>query len=224
MQNDYFINLIKQDWPDQNLQILKYCKELAEKAVEERMADYPPTPHQPFIRGVMVWDRLDYYLDRAAKDHLFEGITSEWVPYQGAQILELRGKYSSVTACHVLSPDDAPKESDRGYRKNNRAKNQKNLELFKEYETPDSEEEPYHVIFQHGSRDGDFGFLRIYLEDKDIPVITLNIMLMQSPEMTPDTELVLKPVVVLKDNMGVSKPENLPTVPVETNTNDDSQS
>jgi citrate synthase len=70
---------------------------------------------------------LDYFLEDAAKKNLFEGITARWISFQGAPILELQGKYTSLTACHVLSRDEKPKDSENGYRKNNRAKNQKNL-------------------------------------------------------------------------------------------------
>jgi len=222
MQNEHFVNLTKLDWTDHNLSILKFCKEEAYKAVLAHTADYPATPHLPVVRGVMGWDRLDYFLDTAAKNNLFEGITSRWVDFQGAPILELRGKYTSLTACHVLSRDDKPRESAYGYRKNNRAKNEKNQELFQEIEASVSEDELLHIILLHGGRNDNFAYLRIYLEDSDIPALSENIMLMESPEMTPETESVPTPMPTLKE--AIAKPEILSELPADTNKNVHSQS
>jgi hypothetical protein len=162
-------------------------------------------------------------LDAAVKNHLFEGITSRWVNFQGAKILELRGKYTSLTACHVLSRDDDPKESDFGYRRNNRAKNQKNQELFKEFEAPTSEDDFLNIVLQHGGRDDNFAFLRVYLEDSDIPCLTKNIMLMPSLEMTPETEIVPTPMLTLKKATSPVKEISTPESAGKTE-NDHSQS
>jgi hypothetical protein len=224
MQNDQFFNqLIKQDWTENNLQVLKYCKELADNAVQahSNVSDYPflATPHLPVFKGVSRWVVLDYFLGAAVKNDLFVGITARWINFEGAPILELRGKYTSLTACHVLSRDEKPKDSKNGYRKNNQAKNQKNLELFTEFEAPVSEDDLLHIILLHGGSDDNFAYLRIYLEDSDIPTLTENIMLMPSLEMAPDAEFVLNPSVALKGKTPVAEPETV----VKTK-NDDSQS
>jgi hypothetical protein len=205
MRNDYFVNLIQLDWTGHNLSVLKYCKDEAEKAVSAMLGDYQATKHHSTVRGVLLWDRLDHFFDMAAKSNLFHGITSHWIEFKGAQILELRGKYSSLTSKHVLTRDDDPDDSDKGYRENNRAKNQKNLELFKEYEAPDSDK-LFHIVFLHGGRNDNFGFLRIYLEDHDSPVLSENIMLIPSPEPILETEAVPVPTVTLKDTAPIADP------------------
>jgi hypothetical protein len=219
MQNDHFVNRAKLDWTDHNLSVLQFCKNQADAAAlaQSNTSEFPllDTPHLPVVRGVLRWALLDAILANAAGNHLFEGITAIWIDYQGTPILELRGKYTSLTACHVLSRDEKPKDSENGYRKNNRAKNQKNQELFKEFEAPVSEDDLLHIILLHGGRNDDFAYLRIYLEDSDIPALTGNIMLMPSLEMAPDTELVLKPVVTLNEKPIVPELENLPTSPAD---------
>jgi hypothetical protein len=221
MQTQEFVNL---DWTNHNKAVIQYCILEARKAVAIHTADYPPTKHLPVIKGILLWDRLDYFLEAAANNELFEGITAKWITYEGAPILELRGKYTKLTACHVSHRDEDPKESKYGYRKNNRAKNEKNLELFKEFEASVSEDEKLNLILQHGEGDDNFAYLRMYLEASDIPVLSENIMLMEAIEMTPETEFVPEFKPVLKSPPVVSEPEILPALSVEKNENDHSQS
>jgi hypothetical protein len=224
MQSDHFVNLTNQDWTNHNQQVLKYCKELADKAVLEHTADYPATRHLPVVKGVLRWDRMDYFLEMAAKNHLFDGIEACWTDFQGAPILELRGKFTSLTACHVLSRDDKPPESAKGYRKNNRARNQKNQELFKEFETHASEDEKLHLILRHGGREDNFAYLQIYLEDSDIPALSGNIMLLPSLDMTPETEFVLQPIVTLTAQPAVPASDNSSDLPPEKSEHEHSHS
>jgi len=138
--------------------------------------------------------------------------------------LELCGKYTKLTACHVSHRDDDPKESKYGYRKNNRAKNEKNLELFKEFESSVSQDEKLNLILQHGDGDDNFAYLRMYLEASDIPVLSENIMLMDAIEMTPATEFVPDVKPVLKTSPVVAEPEISPESPANKTKNVHSQS
>jgi len=228
MLNDYFVNLTRQDWTDANLRVIKNCKEQTDKAVAAytNISEYPflGTPHLPVVTGVSRWAIFDYFLEAAAKKGSFDGIEPRWIDFQGAAILELRGKYTSLTACHVLTSDEKPKESEKGYRKNNRAKNQKNLELFKEFEASASDDDLIHVVLRHGGRNDNFAFLGIYLEESDFPALTGNIMLMPSLEMAPEAEPVMQPTVTLKDPTVVAQPENVLVLQIEKDENDDSTS
>jgi hypothetical protein len=224
MQTDDFVNLTNSDWPDHNLSVLKFCKEETDKAVAALMAEYPSTPHRPVVRGVFAWDRLDNFLEAAANQNLFKGITAHWIEFKGAPILELRGKYTSLTAKHVLTREEDIKDSKNGYRTNNKVKNQENMELFSEFETPESEDDLLHIVLQHGGRKDSFAFLKAYFVDSDPVSLTSDLMAMESLEIHPATELVAPPSVTLKDPAAIEQPETLPAVPAAKNDNDDSQS
>ena len=203
MQNDDFLNLAKMDWTEHNRQAIKRCKEQADSAAIEHndKTENPllDSPHYSVQVGVDRWAFLNKILyDSVVTSHLFEGITAHWIDFNGAPILELRGKYTSLTAKHVLTRDEKISDSPNGYRQNKRANNQKNLELFKEAEVPTSSEDLIHIVLQHGGQGDNFAFFRVYLEDGDVPDLFGNIMDMPSLKTAPEEEFVLKPVPTLK--------------------------
>ncbi len=223
MLNDDIVyqKLTQQDYTDHNLQVIKHCKEQAERAVSERTADYPAPTRIATINGVLRWDLFDHYLEQAAKNELFEGITAKWIRYEGAPILELHGKNTILTAKHVSSKDEKITESETSYRKNNQVKNQKNQLLLKELEEPDSEDTKLCIVLLHG--DG-FAHLRIFLENKDVPELTSNIMLLPALDAAPETEFVPQPMPVLNPRKVVSEPAIWPKILLNTNTDDNSKS
>jgi hypothetical protein len=223
MQNDdiFYQKLAEQDYTYHNLQVIKHCKEQAENAVLDRTADYPAKSRLATINGILRWDLLDHYLEQAANNQLFDGITAKWIKYEGAPILELHGKNTVLTAKHVLSKEEKITESENGYRKNNQAKNQKNQLLLKELQEPNSEDTKPNIVLVHG--DG-FAYLRILLDKSDVPELTTNIMLMPSLDAAPETEFVPQPMPVLNPKKVVSEPEALPEISLKKKTNDHSQS
>lgn len=211
MQTEHFVNLVQKDWTIHNLQVLKHCINSADADVLERTADYPPTKHHSVVQGIIRWDRLDHHLDMAAHSGLFEDITSRWVEYQGQPILELVGQYTCLTVCHILTRDDKPRESEYSYRKNNRAKNQKNPLLFKELDEPASDDDKPQIVLVHGGLGNDrFAYLRIFLENSDIPDLTENLMLLPELEAMPNEEIVPTPMPELNKNLVAPKSEPSP--------------
>ena len=228
MQNENFFNQTKLDWTDRNLSVIKDCLEQNERAVaaHTNLADYPllDTPLLQTVCGNLRWAMLKKILANAADNNLFDGITAHWIKFQGAPILELRGKYTSLTPCHVLGRDETPQESQNGYRKNNRAKNQVCMELFKEFEAPESENELFHILLIHGGRNDSFAFLRAYIGDSYNPVLSNNIMLMPSLVTTLDAEPDSKPVVTLKQNADQPERETIAQLPADRIQNEHSHS
>lgn len=197
MQPDEIINLAQSDWTPHNQQVLRYCKIEAEKFVAHRMEDYPPTHHFASVRGNMLWDQIDRFLELASMDRLFHGITHQLIKYRGAEILTLRGSRTCLTAKHVLSRDEILNDAEDSYRTNTRIRNQRNMELFKEYDT-DPENEPLHIVFQHGGREGLFAYLKAYFAGEHPLALSDDIMLLPEFEVAHDSEPVPPPAVTLK--------------------------
>jgi len=208
------------------LSVIKDCLEKTESDVlaQTNLSDYPilNTKNLPHVRGILRWAILKKHLDIAAEKNDFDGITSHWINFFGANILELRGKYTSLTPCHVLGRDETPKEST--YRTNNRAKNQVCPLLFKELEEVESENDLFHILLVHGGRNDSFAYLRAYIGPSYSPVLSNNIMLMPSLVTTLDAEPDSKPVVTLKKNADQPERETITQLPADRIQNEHSHS
>lgn len=210
MQRDEIVNLVRGEWTQHNQQVLRYCKMQAEAFVGSKMEDYPITRHRASVRGNMLWDQIDQCLEIASINGLFEGLNHCWIKHKGADILTLRGERTSLTAKHVLTRDEVLADSENGYRTNNKAKNQRCFDLFKEFETEDGE--PIHIVWQHGGKDEVFAFLKAYFAEGDPLTLSENIMLLPDLESAEESEFVLQPSVVLKTAVVApefSQPESL---------------
>lgn len=154
----------------------------------------------------MLWDQMDYFLERAALGGLFANITPHWVKYKGADILELRGKRTSLTAKHVLTRDEVLLDSQNGYRTNNKIQNQVNLELFKDFDS-ETDEDVLHVVLQHGGRGERFAHLKAYFANSVPLSLSGDIMLIPDLEKTEESETVSQPSVTLKEAAAQENPE-----------------
>lgn len=199
MLSDEILNLVRGDWTDHNLQVLRHCKLQAEAFVNSKMEDYPLSHHRASVRGNMLWDSVDRFLEMACVNGLFDGITHCWIKYKGAEILTLRGHRTSLTAKHVLTRDDVLPDSENGYRTNNKVKNQMQFDMFSEYKEFDTEDgEPIHIVWQHGGRGDIFAYLKAYFTDGEPLTLSDNIMLLPDLQSAEESEFVLQPAVALK--------------------------
>jgi hypothetical protein len=220
MQRDEILNLVHGEWTQHNLQVLRYCKMQAETFVGSRMEDYPITRHRASVRGNMLWDQIDQFLEIASNNGLFEGIEHCWIKHKGADILTLRGQKTSLTAKHVLTRDEVLPDSENGYRTNNKLKNQRCFDLFREFETEDGD--PIHIVWQHGGKGEIFAYLKAYFAESDPLTLSDDIMLLPDLESEEESEFVLQPSVALKTV--VVTPESSMPEPLKLELQDDSQS
>jgi hypothetical protein len=223
MQNDdiFYPELVKQDYTDHNLRVVKHCIKQTRQAVLEQTADYPARHRIASIKGYLGWDLLDHFLDQAAINQLFEGITSKWITHEGAEMLELHGKNTILTAKHVETKDEEIADTENGYRKNAKINNQKNQLLLKELAEPISESVKPKIFLVHGHG---FAYLRILLEKSDVPELTSNIMLMPDLDAASETEFVPEYKPEMLPQKVASEPEVLPKLSLKKNENDHSKS
>jgi hypothetical protein len=206
MKSEFFLTEVRQDWTEHNLVALQSAIIEAERATLARSdIEQDPllvTPNLPNYRGVLRWVMVQKQLELAVLRGRFEGITASWVDLAGAHVLELRAHHTIVTPCHLLDPDDVPRETK--YRKSRRVVNQvcpllTGFEGLEGGSLPD--EELIQILLVHGGKKSTFAYLRAYIDPDDPAIyrqLSMNIMLM--PVLLPsiDVEPVAEPVINLK--------------------------
>lgn len=202
---EYYLTGVAKDWSEHNLSTVQAALLEAERATllrsDPREDPLLDTPNLPNFRGVLRWIMVQRHLHTAFIQGRFQGITARWVDLAGAHVLELRGEHTVVTPCHLLSPDDVPRETK--YRKSLRVVNQV-CPLLKGFECLDggvAENDPIQILLVHGGRKENFAYLRAYI-DPDDPAIyrQLSKNILSMPILLPsmEVELVAEPVVALK--------------------------
>ncbi|HEV2327508.1 MAG TPA: hypothetical protein VGY56_01830 [Verrucomicrobiae bacterium] len=204
MKTTFFLTEVAKDWGNHNLSIAQETLVEAEKATAQRVDKIKDplfdTPNYPNIRGYMRWVMVQKHFHLAAKK--FHGITPAWVNLGGVNMLELHGKYTIVTPCHLLKQEATPNETQ--YRRDLRIQNQVCPLLFNLDNGPkvDLEENRLRILLVHGAKEGIFAYLRAYIDPENSAIyrdLSENIMLM--PKLLPsiDFEPVEEPKVGLKD-------------------------
>jgi len=210
MKTPFFLTEVAQDWTEPNLASLQLALREAEdatlvrtNALEDPLFD---TPNLANVRGVVRWSMVAKHLHVAANNGRFHGITANWVDLGGTHMLELRGKHTSVTACHLLRSDDNPRPSE--YRKNCRIQNQV-CPWLQGFQQPTPESEPLNLVLAHGGKNGEFAYLRAYTDPDPTVYRLLSKNIMQMPVLLPsiDFETVGEPEVQL--NPAATEKESL---------------
>jgi hypothetical protein len=210
MNNEFFLTKVTKDWPESKLSVLKEILEQAEDAVllrSDKIADpLFDTPNLPNYRGYIRWIIVSRMLEIAIQKNRLYGITSHWIPLGSGSVyaFEMRGQFTRVMPCHLLSKTLAPRESI--YRRDSRIVNQVNPSLkgFEQLETVSTESDLLNILLVHGGRGEDFAYLRAYTSPIDRSIyreLSNNIMLLPTNVPTLDSESVSEPLVTLKDNV-----------------------
>jgi hypothetical protein len=205
-KSSIFLTELGRDWPNESLMELRSVLEEAGRATlarSDKVADpLLDTPNLPNLRGVIRWIMVDHHLYIAASNGRFPGITPHWVSLGGVHTLELHGKYTSVTPCHLLEPNESPRES--AHRKTGRGLNQVSplLAGFEDMEEGSEGGDRLHLLLVHGGRTEEFAYFRAYIDEKDRSVyraLSKNIRKMPMLVPTLDAfEEVPEPAVELK--------------------------
>jgi hypothetical protein len=202
MKTPFFLTDVAADWNQNNLAVIREVLSAADLATFSRSDSISDplldTPNLPNLRGVMRWVIVQKLLANAAEEGRFEGISAEWVYLGGVSILELRGANTVVTPYHLLTKEDAPREST--YRRSTRIENQINPSLWDSVEP--EEKELLHLLLVHGGRDESFAFLRVYIDSSNRSVfreLSNNIMSMPTLLDSIDFEEIDEPQIGLND-------------------------
>lgn len=201
-KSTFFLTEVAQDWSEKNLTVIQESIVEAERATlartDVRADPLLDTPNIAVHRGGVRWHMVQKHLAMAADRGLFEGITAEWVELGGFWVLELRGKYTSVTAAHLMEENDTPRESK--FRKRGREVNEVSP-VLKGFEGLAGESSSLiHLVLVHGGKSSEFAYLRAYTDPDDRSIykqLSRNIKLM--PMLVPSIEFepVGEPVVEL---------------------------
>jgi len=205
-----FLEKVAHDWTPENLGVVKDVLLEAGKAVLNRsnIQEDPllDTPNLPNLRGYLRWVIVARMLELAIDRKRLIGISANWVCLGGVHVFEMRGEFTSVTPCHLLSETVAPKDTE--YRKDQRIVNAINPDLFQEFERESSEDDLLKILLAHGGKNTEFAYLRAYTDPSDNSVyrrLSSNIMLTQSIVPSFDEEFVAEPLVTLKKTAHVEK-------------------
>jgi hypothetical protein len=203
MKPPFFLTEVAEDWTDKNLSAAQEVLFEANDATLARsnIVEDPllNTPNLPNYRGVLRWILVQKIFELAVQNGKFDGITAEWVDLGGVSVLELRGKYTRVTPCHLLTKDESPREST--YRRSTRIENQVYQTLFG-FEPPEPGNELLNLLLVHGGRFETFSYLRAYTDRQDRGIflpLSNNIMLMPSLLKSIDFEPIDDPQIGLND-------------------------
>ena len=221
--NTEFFNQIQEDWPHSHQLVLQLFLKHANLAVRETTVlantrnPIFETPNRSFLSGMIRFGAVDYFLERACKMNLLPGIKPQWIPLTKGEgvvhALELQGKYTSLIAHHIATPNDPPRGSMlRNYRRllNDRLKlNEQNPSLFEEdnkkiLELKPSEIRTVNLTLVHGK---DFAFLRIYNRldkpKKYVPFSNENIMVLKpaGSNANDEAEQIIEAEVQLKKHL-----------------------
>ncbi len=206
--------LIRQDWTDSNLAVLKQVLGAAYSVadlnsrvgIDERSVF---SPNRKFVRGMSRWDSVNVHLADACERGLLEGITARWIPANGkkgsVQALELVGKNTTLTAHHLNELDDYPRVSQlRFCRWIENSKNQILMgSILEESAGPNSG--LINVNLVHGDQDPDFAYLRVYVDPinlADCLDVSPNIMSLSSIVTLVDDEKVDETGPELRTGLG----------------------
>ena len=198
----FFLTEVAQDWDGYNLTVTQETLIEAEEATLRRVDRIKDplfdTPNFPNILGYTRWVMVQKHLEIAAKR--FRGITPRWVNLGGSNVLELWGRNTIVTPCHLLTEGQTPNNTD--YRRDLRIQNQVCPFLFlsQNGDGADSEDQRLRILLVHGGKYGPFAYLRAYIDPDDHSIyrdLSENIML--KPILLPsiDFEPVDEPQVEL---------------------------
>ena len=207
---DYFA-AVEEDWDLFARAGLRASLQSAYQALREKsdpLAD--PTfssPNAPMVTGVMRWMYVDHHLERGCQMGWMPGITAHWFNLGdgGVSALELRGKYTSLTAFHLASPEAPIRDSRLRFEK--RLINQMNPH-FPQWENQGMESEratvqPVNLVLVHGGKKADFAFLRVYHDPEDLQqfiTMSTNIIGEPSVPLAVDSEAVEESEPKLKDD------------------------
>ncbi len=107
---------------------------------------------------------MDYSLEESCKNGLIPGINAAWVPLgsseNGVHALELRGKYSCLSAHHLSAPDIAPRDSTKRREKRILNHIQPTFD-FPEFKEP-TDDSLLQILLVHGHQKLNFSYLRAY--------------------------------------------------------------
>lgn len=198
----FFLTEVALDWSERNLTVVQQAVLEAERATlarsDVRADPLLDTPNIAIFRGTMRWHMVQKHLAMAAEKGLFDGIVADWVELGGVSVLELRGKYTSVTTLHLMDENDAPRDSK--FRKQGREVNEVSP-VLKGFEGVAGESSSLiHLVLVHGGKSNEFAYLRAYTDPDDRSIykqLSRNIKLM--PMLVPSIEFepVGEPVVEL---------------------------
>ena len=204
MNAPFFLTEVAEDWHEHNLKIAQETLFEAEQATLRRTDKTKDplldTPNFNNFRGYTRWVMVQKHFEKAATQ--FQNITHKWVNLGGVNVLELHGKNTIVTPCHLLNERDTPNET--VYRRDFRIQNQvcPFLFPFENDETAESKDKRLRVLLIHGGKDSTFAYLRAYIDAEDKSVyrnLSQNIMLMPALLPSIDFEPVEEPNVGLND-------------------------
>jgi hypothetical protein len=213
MKDSFFLTEVAQDWGPGNLSVIREVLEEAETATlarSDRVGDpLLDTPNLPNVRGNLRWVLVQKCFEIACRAKRFEGIAHEWIDLGGAHTLELRGKYTSVTPCHLLTEGETPRETD--YRKDLRISNQVCQSLPGFAESP-SAVGLLRLLLVHGGRETRFAYLRAYIDSQNRSKcrdLTGNILHAPVLLTSLETEAISEPEVQLKKDRMRKNQSNL---------------
>jgi hypothetical protein len=197
-----FLTEVAQDWTPDNLAVVQDVLIQAERLTLDRTDPVTDpilgSPNLPNLRGQMRWVLVGTCLEAAAKSGRLSGIQSRWVPLGGSSALELFGQFTTVVACHLMGPEETPRES--RYRRSHRIANEVSP-MLQGFEAPEQVGDPLHLVLVHGGRDSSFAYLRAYY-DNAIPsaykALSDNIMKLPTLLHTGDVEMVEEPSIGLR--------------------------
>lgn len=198
----FFLTEVAQDWSERNLTVVQQAVLEAERATlarsDVRADPLLDTPNLPNLRGVIRWHMVQKQLAMAAERGSFDGITAEWVELGGVSVLELRGRYTSVTTHHLMEENDAPRES--MFRRRGREVNEVSPVLRGLEGWAEEASRLIQLVLVHGGKSSEFAYLRAYTDPDNRAVyrqLSRNIKLM--PMLVPSIEFepVSEPVVEL---------------------------
>jgi hypothetical protein len=165
------------------------------------------TPNLPNFRGYLRWIIVARMLEMVIERKLLTGIAAKWVCLGGVHVFEMRGRYTCVTPCHLLSENMAPKDTE--YRKDQRIVNAINPDLFERFDDQNSDDELLKILLVHGGKSEEFAYLRAYTDPDNNSIyrrLSSNIMLTQTIVPALDEEVVPEPLVTLKKNIEEDRP------------------
>lgn len=202
MKTTFFLTEVAKDWTSTNLSVIAEVLREADDATRTRTdKDKDPLLDQPNYRnfvGYVRWMMVAKLLFNALRR--FDNVIPRWVDLGGVSALELRGTYTTVTPCHLMSETTTP--NDTLYRRDLRIENQVCPLLFADLSNQPSENKPLRLLLVHGGRSSRFAYLRAYIDAEDQSIyrdLTQNILLMPALLQSIDYEQIDEPKIGLNE-------------------------
>lgn len=200
MESKFFLTEVAEDWTQENLSVIADVLRESWIAVSERTDKRKDPlfdqPNHPNLVGYVRWIVVGTMLWKASRR--FRGITAQWRNAGGVSILELVGKYTIVTPCHLAHPSSQPNDTE--YLTDVRIINQVHPLLFSDLAQPPEKSRPLRLSLAHGGKSSRFAFLRAYTNPEDLGVyrdLTQNILLTPVVLESIDYETIPEPEIKL---------------------------